>query len=158
MLTRILQDVALVLLGLLAGAMLLIGVAFVGFWQSLDSDSFLNWFAAHADRIGAVMIPLGLAATIASVASAAAAWPAGRAVRTWSLTSAMLAVLVVIVYLVLHAPSNAAFAAGTTPPERVAHELATWARWHWVRFLLGLAAFCTQLLAARSQSPIGGTR
>ena len=154
MFARILQDTALILLGLLAGAMLVIGVACVGYWQSLDPDSFLNWFAGHADRIGTVMIPLGVGATLAAVASAAATWPAGRSARTWSVTSAMLAALVVIVYLVAHAPRNAAFAAHATLPERVPGELTIWARWHWVRVVLGLGAFWAQLLTVRNQSPI----
>ena len=154
MVTRILQDTALTLLGLFVGAMLVIGVAFVGYWQSLDPESFLTWFATHAHRIGAVMIPLGAGAMLAAVASATATWSGGRAARTWSLTSAMLAVLVVIVYLSAHAPRNAAFAARATPPESVGAELAAWARWHWVRVLLGLAAFWAQLLAVRSHSRI----
>jgi hypothetical protein len=156
MLTRLLQDAALTLLGLLTGAMLLIGVAFVGYWQSLDPGAFLSWFAAHADRIGSVMIPLGGATTLAAVASAVATWRMAPAARAWTLTSAVLAALVVIVYFAAHAPRNAAFAARATPPERVAVELATWARWHWVRVLLGLAAFWAQLLAVRSQPPVPG--
>lgn len=154
----ILHDAALILLGLLAGAMLLIGFAFVGYWQSLDPDAFLSWFAAHAHRIGDVMLPLGAAATLAAVMSATVSWRAGRAARTWALVSAVLAVLVVIVYFAAHAPRNAAFAAHAIPRERVAGELAAWARWHWVRVLLGLAAFWAQVRAVRSDSALGGTR
>ena len=149
---RIVQDATLTLLGLLDGAMLVIGFAFVGYWQSLDPDAFLNWFTGHAHRIGGVMIPLGAAAMLAAFASAAVAWPAGRAVRSWSLASAVLAALVVIVYFGAHAPRNAAFVAHSVPRERLAGELATWARWHWVRVLLGLEAFWAQLLAIRSES------
>jgi hypothetical protein len=32
--------------------MFVIGVSFVGYWQSLEPSAFLNWFAANADRIG----------------------------------------------------------------------------------------------------------
>ena len=56
-LARALQDTALVLLGLLAGAMLVIGVAFVGYWRTLAPAVFLDWFALHAERIGSVMLP-----------------------------------------------------------------------------------------------------
>jgi predicted ester cyclase len=150
---RVLQDAALVLLGLFAGAMLVIGVAFVGYWQSLDPEAFLGWFAANAHRIGDLMIPLGVASTLAAVAAAAGAWRAGGAVRGWSVGSAVLAALVLLVYLGAHAGRNAAFAAHATPPEHVADELAAWARWHWVRVLLGLAAFWAQLVAIRSQAP-----
>jgi hypothetical protein len=150
---RILQDVALTLLGLFVGAMLVIGVVFVGYWESLDPDSFLDWFAAHAGRIGGVMVPLGVGATIATAASAVGTWGAGRSARAWSLLSAVLATLVVIVYLAVHAPINAAFAAHAMPPERVAGELAIWARWHWMRVLLGLGAFWAQLCTVRSGFP-----
>ena len=47
MLTRTIQDVAVVLLGLLAGAMLLIAVAFVGYWRSLEPEAF-----CAASRLG----------------------------------------------------------------------------------------------------------
>jgi hypothetical protein len=45
--------------------MFVIGVSFVGYWQSLEPSAFLNWFAANADRIGGLMLPLGAAATLA---------------------------------------------------------------------------------------------
>jgi hypothetical protein len=150
---RLLQDLALLLLGLLAGAMLLIGVAFVGYWRSLDAPAFLDWFAAHADRIGALMIPLGAAATLATLAAAGATWSAGGRARTWSLAAAALAVAVVVVYFAAHAPRNAAFAARETPPPHVATELTAWARWHWIRVILGVAAFSAQLLVVRSAPP-----
>jgi hypothetical protein len=154
MFARSFQDTALILLGLLAGAMLIIGFAFVGYWQSLDPESFLSWFTAHAHRIGSVMIPLGATATLAALASAAATWRVGRAARRWSLASAVLAALVLIVYFEAHAPRNAAFEAHSLPRERVAGELAIWARWHWVRVLLGIGAFWAQLRAIRSQGSV----
>src|SRR5207245_10309694 len=61
------------LLGLLAGAMLLISLAVAPFWQSLPPAEFRAWFAANAFRIGRLMIPLGAAAALAAVAAALAA-------------------------------------------------------------------------------------
>src|SRR5207244_2241495 len=52
------------LLGLLAGAMLLIALAVAPFWQSLPPAEFRAWFAANAFRVGRLMIPLGAAAAI----------------------------------------------------------------------------------------------
>ena len=149
-LARVLQDAALLLLGLFAGAMLVIGVSFVGYWQSLEPSTFLDWFAANADRIGGLMLPLGAAATLAALGSAAVTWPSGGRAGRWSAASAGLAVSILVVYFVVHAPRNAAFTSGAMPPERVAGELAVWARWHWVRVLLGVAAFWTQLVAIRA--------
>jgi hypothetical protein len=76
-LARVFQDAALLLLGLFTGAMLVIGVSFVGYWQSLEPSAFLNWFAANADRIGGLMLPLGAAATLAALGSAAVTWSSG---------------------------------------------------------------------------------
>jgi uncharacterized membrane protein YphA (DoxX/SURF4 family) len=151
LLARTIQDAAVVLLGLLAGAMLLIAVAFVGYWQSLDPETFLTWFATHAHRIGGLMIPLGVAATAAAIGSAVVTWRIGGPVRAWALTSAGLAVLVVVVYFAAHAPRNTAFAARSVAPENVSRELGAWATWHWVRVVLGLASFYAQLLSIRGR-------
>lgn len=152
MLTRTIQDVTVVLLGLLAGAMLLIGVAFVGYWRSLEPEAFLTWFVTHAHRIGGLMVPLGAAATAAAIGSAAATWRIGGPARAWALTSAVLAVLVVVVYFGAHAPRNTAFAARSVLPENVSRELEVWATWHWVRVVLGIVAFYAQLSSIRSGS------
>jgi hypothetical protein len=149
-LARVLQDAALLLLGLFAGAMLVIGVSIVGYWQSLDASTFLDWFAANADHIGGLMLPLGVAATLAALGCAAVTWPSGGRAGRWSAASAVFAVSILVVYFVVHAPRNAAFSSGAMPPEQVAGELAVWARWHWVRVLLGVAAFWTQLVAIRA--------
>jgi Domain of unknown function (DUF1772) len=151
-LARVLQDAALLLLGLFAGAMLVIAVSFVGYWQSLEPSAFLSWFAANADRIGGLMLPLGAAATLAALGSAAVTWPSGGRAWPWSATSAVLTVSILVVYFVVHAPRNTAFTSAGMPPERVAGELVVWARWHWVRVLLGVAAFWTQLVAIRAAS------
>jgi hypothetical protein len=44
-------------LGLLAGGMLVIGVSLVSFWKSLAPGDFQAWFAAHAHLVGRLMIP-----------------------------------------------------------------------------------------------------
>ena len=151
LLTRTIQDVTVVLLGLLAGAMLLIAVAFVGYWQSLEPEAFLAWFATHAHRIGGLMVPLGATATAAAIVSAGVSWRIGGSVRAWALTSAALAVLVVVVYFAAHAPRNTVFAARSVAPGNVSRELGTWAAWHWVRVVLGIGAFYTQLLSIRGK-------
>jgi hypothetical protein len=147
LLTRTIQDVTAVLLGLLAGAMLLIAVAFVGYWQSLEPEAFLAWFATHAHRIGGLMVPLGAAATAAAIGSAVVTWRLGGSIRAWALTSAVLAVLMVVVYFGAHAPRNTAFATRSVAPENVSRELGVWATWHWVRVVLGIGAFYAQLLS-----------
>src|SRR5262249_62158984 len=76
-------------LGFLAGGMLVIGVSFVSFWKTLSPGDFQAWFASHSHLIGRLMIPLGVAGIAASVAAVVAGWfgPPGR--PRWLLTAAL---------------------------------------------------------------------
>ena len=134
---------AALLLGLLAGAMLLIGVVLVPFWSALPPVEFRSWFARHAGRIGALMIPLGAAALVA----AAGAWltvPGG-----WRALAAAAAAGVVAVTLLVNEPANRRFAAPTyymSDADTVAL-LGRWRRFHWLRVALGLVGFVAALRA-----------
>jgi hypothetical protein len=136
------------LLGLLAGAMLLIAVGVMPFWQALPPAEFRAWFGAHAWRIGRLMRPLGASALVA----AGTAWMGARRVagsrRAWLGLAALSALGVLIVTLVVNEPANALFArpdaltdAGTTAL------LAHWMRWHWVRVGLGVLGLYAALRA-----------
>jgi hypothetical protein len=52
-----------VVLGLLAGGMVVIGISFVSYWKSLSPSDFQAWFASHSHLIGRLMIPLGSGAS-----------------------------------------------------------------------------------------------
>src|SRR5207245_10618722 len=95
------------LLGLLAGAMLLIALAVAPFWQSLPPAEFRAWFAANAFRIGRLMIPLGAPAALAAVAAALAARrpPARRS----HLRAAACPLGVAAIPLGVNEPANQAF-------------------------------------------------
>ncbi|TMA38163.1 MAG: DUF1772 domain-containing protein [Deltaproteobacteria bacterium] len=128
-------------LGLLAGAMLVIGVVLLPFWSGLPPVELRTWFARHAGRTGALMFPLGGAA----MGAAAGAWLAvgGR----WSSLAAAAAAGVVAVTLLVNEPANRRFAAPAyymSDADTVAL-LGRWRRWHWVRVALGLVAFVAAL-------------
>src|SRR5262245_3393411 len=55
-----LMMLACLVLGVLAGGMLVIGIAFVSFWKSLSPSDFQVWFASYSHLIGRLMIPLGV--------------------------------------------------------------------------------------------------
>src|SRR5438034_6718542 len=97
------------LLGLLAGAMLLIALAVAPFWQSLPPAEFRAWFAANAFRIGRLMIPLGAGAAVAALAATFAA--RRLPTRRSHLRAAACALAVAIVTLAVNEPANERFAA-----------------------------------------------
>src|SRR5436309_3065862 len=96
------------LLGLLAGSMLLIALAVAPFWQSLPPAEFRAWFAAHAFRIGRLMVPLGAGAAVAAVGAAIVA--GGLPTRRSHLRAAACALGVVVVTLAVNEPANERFA------------------------------------------------
>src|SRR5262249_61525614 len=79
------------MLGLPAGGMLVIGVAFVSVWQSLSPSDFQPWFASHSHLIGRLMIPLGTGSIVVAVAALVASW-CDPARRLWSQMATLTAV------------------------------------------------------------------
>jgi len=136
------------IIGLLAGAMLFIGVALVPFWQRLPPAEFRAWFALHSGRTGALMIPLGIAAVVASLA-ALIRDRSGPNLLAHSVAFAG-ALAVVIVTTAINEPANIRFAApaGLSDAETVTL-LARWKVWHWTRGTFGVIAFAASLAALR---------
>jgi hypothetical protein len=136
------------LLGLLAGAMLLIALAVAPFWQSLPPAEFRAWFAANAFRIGRLMIPLGAASALAAVVAALL----GRGLPTWPshLRAAACALGIGAITLAVNEPANERFATGVLTDPETRTLLARWVAWHWVRVALGIGGFAAALHALRS--------
>ena len=126
-----------VLIGLLAGAMLLIAVAVVPFWRSLPPAEFRRWFFAHSRRIGRMMIPLGGSTALLSIAALVAS---GSGARYWSIGAALAAIAIGAITLLVNEPANERFAATNdlTDTETVAL-LQRWVTFHWIRVALGIA-------------------
>ena len=79
-------------LGLLAGGMLVIGTALVSFWKSLSPSDFQAWFAAHAHLVGRLMIPLGVGAIVVAGAAVVACWRGAATARRWLLIAVVAAI------------------------------------------------------------------
>jgi len=141
----ILKFLTCFVLGLLAGGMLVIGISLVSFWKSLSPSDFQTWFASHADRIGRLMIPLGVASVAAAAAAVATGWR-GPA-RPWLLIAALSAVGVMVTYPIFFADTNAAFLRGGLSDSEVRSLLARWETWHWIRTGLGALGFVAALRA-----------
>jgi hypothetical protein len=147
MLSRPLAVLTAVLVGLLAGAMVLIEVVLVPFWRGLPPAEFRAWFAAHSDRIRRLMVPLGAAAGAAATASAVAHRAEAGDGGTASLAAAGATEAVVAITLAVNEPAQQRFVAGNLTDAETEALLARWARWHDRRVVLGLSATVAAALA-----------
>jgi Domain of unknown function (DUF1772) len=134
------------LLGLLTGAMLVIGVSLVSFWRGLSPSDFQVWFASHSHLIGRLMIPLGIGGLAVSVAAAIAGWRSSVA-RRWLLIAAVSAIGVMVTYPLFFATANETFVRGGLADAAARSLLDRWAAWHWFRTGLGAVGFVAALRA-----------
>jgi hypothetical protein len=134
-------------LGLLAGGMLVIGVSFVSFWKSLSPSDFQAWFASYSHLIGRLMIPVGAGSIAASVATLVVCWSGPATRRRWLLIAALSAIVVMATYPIFFAGTNEAFVRGGLSDSAVRSLLDRWATWHWIRTSLGILGFFAALRA-----------
>jgi hypothetical protein len=153
MLSRALAVLTAVLVGLLAGGMVLIEVVLVPFWRGVPPARFREWFTAHADRIRALMVPLGAGAGGAAVASAAAGVAEGDGGAAASAVAAAATVGVVGITVTINEPANHRFTTGALTDTATTELLDRWARWHHVRVALGLAATVAAGVALAQRDP-----
>jgi anthrone oxygenase-like protein len=129
-----------VLVGLLAGAMVLIEVVLVPFWRGAPPADFHAWFAAHSGRIRALMGRLGAGAGVVAAASAVAHVAAGSKAAPASVAAAGATAGVVGITVAVNGPANHRFTTDALTDSETAELLGRWARWHHARVILGLAA------------------
>jgi anthrone oxygenase-like protein len=134
-------------LGLLAGGMLVIGVSFVSFWKSLSPSDFQAWFASHSHLVGRLMIPLGVGSIAVTAATVVACWRGSAMGRRWLVIAAVLAMGVMITYPLFFAATNATFIRGGLSDAAVRSLLDRWVIWHWIRTGLGSLSFVAALRA-----------
>jgi MFS family permease len=137
--------VTCLVLGLLAGGMLVIGVSFVTFWKSLPPGDFQAWFASHSHLIGRLMIPLGAGSVVATGATLIACWSGPATRRRWLLIATLSAIGVMVTYPIFFAGTNEAFVRGGLSDSAVRSLLDRWATWHWIRTGLGILGFFAAL-------------
>ena len=138
---------AVVALGLSAGAVLAEGAVLIPSWRSLRPEAFLAWYREHAALLTRFFGTLEVVAAglIILAAVAGRGEPGCRLLAA----SAVLAVLVLAVFPLYFRRTNASFAEGTIAIARIAPELRRYAVWHWGRVALAIAAFALSAVAAR---------
>ena len=134
-------------LGLLAGGMLVIGVSFVSFWKRLPPSDFQVWFASYSHLIGRLMIPLGAGSVAATLATLVAYWSGPATRRGWLMIAALSAIGVMVTYPIFFAGTNESFVRGGLSDSAVRSLLDRWVTWHWIRTGLGIVGFFAALRA-----------
>lgn len=140
--------VAVLQLGLSAGAMAAEMSLLVPFWRGLEPADFLAWYAGNAQRLFDFFAPLETGSALLTTIAAAVFFYGRRPGRVQLLVAAVLSVCVLVPYPLYFEAVNESFAHGTIEHARVADELARWSRWHGMRTAVGLAAFAAATLGA----------
>ncbi len=63
-----------------------------------------------------------------------------------SFVSAIITLVMLTIYFGYFKGANDSFKTGSVGLDGLSEELAKWATWHWLRVILGIAAFFTSLL------------
>ncbi len=140
---KIIQQLIIALNGAFIGAMVLIGVVLVPFWQSSEPQTFLNWFTEYGNTIGGIMIPLGPGVLILSILTF---FLSSENKKLWALTSVFI-LINVIYFPAYYLPTNSSFAEQTIALTQVSAELSTWLSFHWQRVLFASFALITSIMA-----------
>ena len=140
---------AVLALGLSAGALVAEGAVLVPFWRSLQPESFLAWYRQHATLLLRFFGPLEIVAASLAVVAALVSWLGDEPASGLLAISAVLAVLVLAMFPLYFQRANASFAGATIATTEVGVELRRWSIRHWVRVVLAIAAFAVAVVAAR---------
>ncbi len=124
---------------MLAEAMIL-----VPFWRSLPAPVFFAWYRDNGDRLMRFFAPLEVGAAVLPIIAAVSAAPPQR---QWLIAASACAVAVILAFPVYFKNANASFTAASVSEEDLPAALGRWARWHWVRVILGVLAFLASIVA-----------
>jgi hypothetical protein len=143
----VLLGLAVMSVGVFAGAMLTEGGVLVPYWQALPPDDFFRWYAANDARLLAFFGPLTTVAVVATMTAATVAFLTAATGRWWAVTAAGLMLIAAATFVVYFKAANASFAAAAISPEALETELSRWATWHWMRTAIAFAALTASALA-----------
>ena len=121
-----------------AGVMLNIGVTLGGYWRSLPTQEFLDWFAANNQFVSRSIPIIFVPTFLGLVGSIWLSWGAPE-LRYWLLSAACILVVAVLTFA-FFVPTNSAFASGTMDEATGAAKLSQWLMIHNFRIGFGMAA------------------
>lgn len=120
------------------GVMLSIGVTLGGYWRSLRTQDFLDWFAANNQFVSR-SIPLIFMPTLIGLIGSVYLSLGQPELKYWLLSAACILVVAVLTFA-FFVPTNTAFASGTMDAATGAAKLNQWLTIHYFRFGFGMAA------------------
>jgi hypothetical protein len=145
--TGALQILSAATIGVYAGAMLTEGLVLLPWWRSASPVEFFSWYAANSGRLQGFFRPVTWTAGLCAIAAALATLGTERSGRWTALTAAVLMVVAALSFFVYFKSANSSFVTAGMSAADLAVELARWARWHWGRTAVSLAALGAALLS-----------
>lgn len=145
--TSTLTLIAVIALGLQAGALLAEGAVLVPFWRSLPPATFLRWYRENGTLLLHFYGPLEVVAALLAVLAAVVSRLTGGDGAPLLIVASVLSVALLAMFPIYFQRANASFAEASIEPDRVKEALSAWARWHWARVGLAAAAFLAAALA-----------
>ncbi len=147
-----LAQIAALLLGLLGGALLLLALGLVPYWQSLQPLEFTQWISTNSHYIANTMKPIGFSATgVTLLATGLAVWKKLHT-RYWLIAASVCALCMLATFPIYFAGTNAALASGTMSAQEAADTLSTWQIVHWVRTIAAIVGCFCAVKAGYSES------
>ena len=125
------------------GAMLLIALVLVPFWQAFAPSVFLDWFRTYAASLGSLMLPFGPGVLILAIFALAL----NRDRKLWWGLTILLTVANILYFPVYFLPTNNAFVEQTIPIAEVSGELNNWLNYHWQRIFFATGGLITSAIA-----------
>jgi hypothetical protein len=144
------EEVSVALLGILAGAMLMVGVSIVGYWQSLEASVFVDTFGEHALRVNSLIVPLTIVAVLTTALTAAGTWITQAPNRAWFVAAAALVVAAGLLHPLYFMKAQDALSASGAAPEKITEFLSSWRNWQWLRVGLCFAALVASIRGLRT--------
>ena len=124
-----------------SGVMICIGVTLGGYWRSLPSEEFLDWFATNSQYVARSIPLIFMPTLIGLIGSVWLSW--GSADFKFWLASMVCILIVAVLTFAYFVPTNTAFADGSIEVAVAADKLNQWLTIHYFR--IGFAMFAAIL-------------
>jgi hypothetical protein len=146
MIVEISQIISCFALGLLVGSLLTEAMILVPYWRTMKPDEFLKLHHTLGPKLYVYFAPLTIVATLAPVIAAVLTVYLKPELSYLDVVPAVLTLIMLVIYFAYFKGANESFEMGSVGVDGLSKELSQWARWHWLRVVLGLAAFFVSIL------------